>query len=548
MGTGSHGRMNHIELFAGCGGLSLGLESEGFELLLANELSPMASETFAYNHLGLDLGKNGIRPTDKVYWISSQYPREKIADRLRENPNFASGLVGKVSDLANICNPDEQLRRSLLIGSIIDLNRLLTNKKLTTSLRNGLGDGEVDLVSGGPPCQSFSMAGLRQHSNDRNSLPWAFAEFISKVRPKVALLENVTGILRPFNIDGKEYFAWYEVAKAFSIEGYIPICLHVNAKYVGAAQNRPRFIMIALRKDIARKVRNSNNDVAFEEALSQSFLFSKLAKEEKDLEYGHLQFHDVENGSTLYTNRIFSQLVTHRDDSKNSANSQGSTQSLVTVKDAINDLHGKNRSMREYVNFINEEAFTNQYCNAGKIKNHELRSNNTRVKARFRLYQVMNRVSAKSRREIGEFLRTGDSARVQTASLEELTSKGWLMTVTGEIVENLQRQKLLKLLEPLRTKKQTQKALEEGKPAPAALSIPDDFCHYHDGTLRTLTVREMARIQSFPDWFEFKSKVTTGGQMRKFQVPQYTQVGNAVPPLLGKALGSICKDILALSK
>ena len=47
--------MNHIELFAGCGGLSLGLETAGFQLLLANELSPMASETFAYNILDADL-------------------------------------------------------------------------------------------------------------------------------------------------------------------------------------------------------------------------------------------------------------------------------------------------------------------------------------------------------------------------------------------------------------------------------------------------------------------------------------------------------------
>ena len=46
--------MNHIELFAGCGGLSLGLESAGFELFVANELSPMASETFAYNLLNVD--------------------------------------------------------------------------------------------------------------------------------------------------------------------------------------------------------------------------------------------------------------------------------------------------------------------------------------------------------------------------------------------------------------------------------------------------------------------------------------------------------------
>jgi DNA (cytosine-5)-methyltransferase 1 len=54
----------------------------------------------------------------------------------------------------------------------------------------------------------------------------------------------------------------------------------------------------------------------------------------------------------------------------------------------------------------------------------------------------------------------------------------------------------------------------------------------------------MARIQSFPDHFVFRSKVTTGGQMRQFEVPQYTQVGNAVPPLLGQALGNVIKAIL----
>ena len=47
--------MNHIELFAGCGGLTLGLESVGCELVMANELSPMAAETFAYNFFGENL-------------------------------------------------------------------------------------------------------------------------------------------------------------------------------------------------------------------------------------------------------------------------------------------------------------------------------------------------------------------------------------------------------------------------------------------------------------------------------------------------------------
>ena len=67
------------------------------------------------------------------------------------------------------------------------------------------------------------------------------------------------------------------------------------------------------------------------------------------------------------------------------------------------------------------------------------------------------------------------------------------------------------------------------------MHIPDDIVHYSQD--RTLTVREMARFQSFPDTFEFVGKATTGGKRRAFEVPQYTQVGNAVPPLLGRAIG-----------
>jgi len=121
---------------------------------------------------------------------------------------------------------------------------------LLEQVKDGFGSGRVDLISGGPPCQSFSMAGLRQHDNHRNRLPWEFAHLVKLVQPKIALLENVSGILRAFKIDDEKHYAWFEVAKAFASIGYVPLCLHINAKYVGTAQNRPRFIMLAFREDI----------------------------------------------------------------------------------------------------------------------------------------------------------------------------------------------------------------------------------------------------------------------------------------------------------
>lgn len=77
-------------------------------------------------------------------------------------------------------------------------------------------------------------------------------------------------------------------------------------------------------------------------------------------------------------------------------------------------------------------------------------------------------------------------------------------------------------------------------------SIPDEIVHYAEP--RILTVREHARIQSFPDWFEFKGKYTSGGSRRKQEVPRYTQVGNAVPPLFAEQIGIAIWEVLSNDK
>jgi DNA (cytosine-5)-methyltransferase 1 len=85
-------------------------------------------------------------------------------------------------------------------------------------------------------------------------------------------------------------------------------------------------------------------------------------------------------------------------------------------------------------------------------------------------------------------------------------------------------------------KKQAIRVLDPDRPAPTVTSMPDDLIHYAEP--RALTVRENARLQSFPDWFEFKGQYTTGGHRRRHEVPRFTQVANAVPPLAAEAIGS----------
>ena len=73
-------------------------------------------------------------------------------------------------------------------------------------------------------------------------------------------------------------------------------------------------------------------------------------------------------------------------------------------------------------------------------------------------------------------------------------------------------------------------------------SIPDDFVHYCEP--RIPTVRELARVQSFPDWYIFKGKYTTGGDRRGTDVPRYTQVANAVPPIFAEQVGIVLKEMI----
>lgn len=86
------------------------------------------------------------------------------------------------------------------------------------------------------------------------------------------------------------------------------------------------------------------------------------------------------------------------------------------------------------------------------------------------------------------------------------------------------------------------RVLDPLAPAPTVTSTPEDMLHYREP--RTLTVRENARLQSFPDWFRFQGKYTTGGLSRRTEIPRFTQVANAVPPLLAEQIGECLAQVL----
>lgn len=189
----------------------------------------------------------------------------------------------------------------------------------------------------------------------------------------------------------------------------------------------------------------------------------------------------------------------------------------------------------DYVSYLNNKF----NFNSSTIENHIYRNNNEIVKARFRIYQIINELPSNYKKQIKLFLK--DTISLTNDCLEFLLKFKYYINSSLNYIDNIKD--LNNYLTIYKTNKLSQKALLPNEVAPTVLSIADDVCHYDENNLRVLTVREMARIQSFPDSFIFKSKVTTGGTKRQYEVPQYTQVGNAIPPLLGSAIGKMFKEL-----
>ncbi len=174
-----------IELFAGAGGLALGVEKAGFETIGLIEFDKDAADTLKKN-----------RPEWNV-----------IND-----------------DIANI--------------SCLDLEDFFSVKK-----------GELDLLSGGAPCQAFSYAGKRLGLEDaRGTLFYHYAVFLEKLQPKMFLFENVRGLLT--HDHGKTYATMLNI---FANAGYTITKQVMNAWEYGAPQKRERLITIGIRNDLVDK-------------------------------------------------------------------------------------------------------------------------------------------------------------------------------------------------------------------------------------------------------------------------------------------------------
>jgi len=394
-----------IDLFAGCGGLSLGLYQSGWKGVFAIEKNPCAFETLRFNLI--DGKKHFAWPK----WL----PKEPL-DILEVNPKYENELKG---------------------------------------LR-----GSIDLVAGGPPCQGFSMAGKRVKDDIRNQLVFAYIDFISMVRPRLILFENVKGFTYPFGKKEDEKAVPYSVVVVNRLRelGYDVCPQVIDFSEFGVPQRRKRFILVGVLQG--------------EEGTSRRFMEKLYANREAFLK---------KKGLGLNT----------------------------TIKEAISDLLRQNGE----VDTPDRRGFkSGLYGEEGSAYQHYMREG----------------IEGSLPNSHSFAKHTVEKRALYERLLNEYPEKG--KRIDG------------KAREPWGIKQRGLFILDGGAIAPTITNMPDDYLHYQEP--RILTVRECARIQSFPDWYEFKSKYTTGGDMRKKEVPRYSQVGNAIPPLFAEQAGVVLKKML----
>lgn len=226
--TTSKPRLSVVDLFAGCGGLSLGLEGAGFTPVFVNELNVDALLTYTAN-----------RQAHYPYLADRGFHTRDVKEMVRDK-RYLSGLTRRLSDTFRI------------------------------------DEGELDLLVGGPPCQGFSGIGHRRsYSVDKEQLPSNhlfedMAYVIHRLRPRAFLFENVRGLLNSkWTAGGKKGEIFDDVLTTLrGIRGYRVAWRLVFAKDYGVPQNRPRVLVVGLRDDI--KV--AGEDPSSDDAIARGFL------------------------------------------------------------------------------------------------------------------------------------------------------------------------------------------------------------------------------------------------------------------------------------
>ena len=304
---------------------------------------------------------------------------------------------------------------------------------------------DVDIIIGGPPCQSFSLAGKRMQDDPRSNLVWNFLRIVATKKPQVFLMENVPGLKSGKDKDGKTILS--QLIAEFSLLGYNVSTFILNAADYGVPQRRRRLFVIGNLEGLAIPSPPPTHAARIEDLLFD------------------LALPWVSSGEAI--------------DDLSSPSLDGSA---VPYRFA---------PRCNYQEFMRKN-------NGGKVLNHQI--------------PYMSETDMKiimAVRPGGNYMDVPDE--IATKRIMNFKKSGGRTTTYGRLHPE-------KASYTLNT----------------YFSRPNVGCNIHFSEDRLITIREGLRLQSFPDDFVVYSTSKSGA---------YKQVGNAVPPLLGRA---IAEEILAV--
>lgn len=395
---------NFIDLFAGCGGLSEGFYKQGFNALAHVEIDHFACET--------------LRTRMRYYGYSN--------------------------------------------ADIAVMKQDITAADIVKKIEGVVGNQEVDIIIGGPPCQSFSPLGKAKDENNmqqdpRNYLFENYVKVLNHFKPKFFVFENVTGLLDT-EIQGKSIFKTIlkRLRQNYRVSSKEEIIV-LNATSYGVPQERKRVILIGVRRDLS---------------ITPEEVYASIQK-------------------THY-------LPGDREDKKKGL------KRYVTVRDAIADLpklqSGEGTLETPYPNDFNECSEYVKLLRKSSdriLRNHVARKNNPKDVERYR-------VMAENHWNFLQLLdfRPDLGHEKKRVFFNSYKVQWWDMPART-IIAHLYK---------------------DG----------NQFIHPDHEQGRSITVREAARLQSFPDDFVFEGSRTE----------QFKQIGNAVPPMLAEAIAKAVKQKL----
>lgn len=463
-----------LDLFSGCGGLSLGLQAAGCEITAAIEYDKDAARSHGVNF------HNGDEKHSQARDITWTRPAQLTADLKLGHPSLA-----------------------------------------------------FDIIIGGPPCQAFARVGrskLREvaehpeafRHDPRAKLYIEYLDYVTDCAPLAVIMENVPDILNHGGHNIAE-----EISEVLEEKGYVVGYTLLNSAYYGVPQTRERMFLIAYINEVAQQVVFPKPTHWID--LPSGYDGSRAVALKTILNSDGRPFHYHEPplaASTLPPAITASEAIA--DLPVIDARRQLTEGSLVRGARRFDVAleYPKNRSISEYAKLMRTwEGFE---ATSG-IKDHVIRylPRDYQLFARMQpgdqYPQAFQLAEEMFKEKLEELARVG--------ILVEAKSKKW-HEIRASIVPPYANDKF-----PNKWRK-----MEADRPARTLLAHlgKDSYSHIHydHKQARTISVREAARLQSFPDGFKF------AGTMN----PAFRQIGNAVPPLLAKAVGLAVIDTIKRNK